>query len=230
MSRITAKSSRPIEKATGSRKKGNARPGATDAPARPARAGRHRIPRHHAALTALRQRPVRLIRTTLEAWRQARDGIRKPTHDLRALMNAILHVDRTGIPCQDGSPTWSPRDLEQHPDALRDEAGGIRQAGPRTHRRFQGLSDFYQAPDAKSLFASTTPGRDAADRFGDKVATMADALRTHSAESADRPAVGAVAKPGDQAVTYFGFATEVGLGTPTHSTTAPALTLRTSSE
>ena len=39
-----------------------------------------------------------LIRPTLEAWRQARNGIRKPTHDLRALMNAILYVDRTGIP------------------------------------------------------------------------------------------------------------------------------------
>ena len=37
-----------------------------------------------------------LIRPTLEAWRQARNGIRKPTHDLRALMNAILYVDRTG--------------------------------------------------------------------------------------------------------------------------------------
>lgn len=39
-----------------------------------------------------------LIRPTLEAWRQTRNGIRKPTHDLRALMNAILYIDRTGIP------------------------------------------------------------------------------------------------------------------------------------
>ncbi|MFD5717219.1 IS5 family transposase [Streptomyces sp. NPDC127036] len=39
-----------------------------------------------------------LIRPTVEAWRHARNGIRKPTHDLRALMNAILYVDRTGIP------------------------------------------------------------------------------------------------------------------------------------
>ncbi|NEA59766.1 IS5 family transposase [Streptomyces sp. SID13666] len=39
-----------------------------------------------------------LIRPTLQAWRDARNGIRKPTHDLRALMDAILYVDRTGIP------------------------------------------------------------------------------------------------------------------------------------
>ncbi|MFD8016189.1 IS5 family transposase [Streptomyces sp. NPDC058955] len=39
-----------------------------------------------------------LIRPTLETWRQARAGIRRPHHDLRALMNAILYVDRTGIP------------------------------------------------------------------------------------------------------------------------------------
>ncbi|MEU1669265.1 transposase [Streptomyces sparsogenes] len=39
-----------------------------------------------------------LIRPTLEARRQARAGIRKSTHDLRALMDAILYVDRTGTP------------------------------------------------------------------------------------------------------------------------------------
>jgi hypothetical protein len=74
--------------------------------------------------------------------------------------------------------------LEQHIDALRDEADGIRQAGGEAHRQFQGLSAFYQAPEAEDLFASTTPVRDAADRFGDKVATVADALRTYAAEVA----------------------------------------------
>jgi transposase len=39
-----------------------------------------------------------LIRPTLQAWRDARAGIRQPTHDLRTLMDAILYVDRTGIP------------------------------------------------------------------------------------------------------------------------------------
>ncbi|MFF9805588.1 hypothetical protein ACF1G5_10700 [Streptomyces coeruleorubidus] len=74
--------------------------------------------------------------------------------------------------------------LEQHIDALRDEADGIRQAGGEAHRQFQGLSAFYQAPEAEYLFASTTPVRNASDRFGDKVATVADALRTYAAEVA----------------------------------------------
>ncbi|ANZ13822.1 insertion element transposase [Streptomyces noursei ATCC 11455] len=50
-----------------------------------------------------------LIRPTLEAWRQARNGIRKPTHDLRTLMNAILYVDRTGIPWR-----YLPHDFPPH--------------------------------------------------------------------------------------------------------------------
>ncbi|GGV66291.1 hypothetical protein [Streptomyces massasporeus] len=74
--------------------------------------------------------------------------------------------------------------LEQHTDALRKEADGIRQAGGEAHRQFQGLSAFYQAPEAEDLFASTKPVSDAADSFGDKVATVADALRTYAAEVA----------------------------------------------
>ncbi|MFC7828536.1 hypothetical protein [Streptomyces sp. NPDC057375] len=74
--------------------------------------------------------------------------------------------------------------LEQHTDALLDESDGIRQAGGEAHRQFQGLSAFYQAPEAEDLFASTAPARDAADRFGDKLATVAAALRTYAAEVA----------------------------------------------
>jgi hypothetical protein len=74
--------------------------------------------------------------------------------------------------------------LEQHTDALRVEANGIRQAGAEAHRQFQGLSAFYQAPEAEALFASTAPARDGADRFADKVATVADALSTYAAEVA----------------------------------------------
>jgi hypothetical protein len=67
--------------------------------------------------------------------------------------------------------------LEHHIDALGLEADGIRQAGGEAHRQFQ-------APEAEDLFASTAPARDAADGFGDKVATVADALRTYAAEVA----------------------------------------------
>lgn len=74
--------------------------------------------------------------------------------------------------------------LEHHIDALGLEADGIRQAGGEAHRQFQGLSAFYQAPEAEDLFASTAPARDAADSFGDKVTTVAAALRTYAAEVA----------------------------------------------
>ena len=74
--------------------------------------------------------------------------------------------------------------LEQHTDALRVEADGIRQAGAEAHRQFQGLSAFYEAPEAEQLFASTAPARDGADAFADKVATVADALTTYAAEVA----------------------------------------------
>ncbi|GGL67211.1 hypothetical protein GCM10010129_08240 [Streptomyces fumigatiscleroticus] len=74
--------------------------------------------------------------------------------------------------------------LEQHTDALRVEADGIRQAGAEAHRQFQGLSAFYEAPEAEQLFASTAPARDGADAFADKVATVADALSTYAAEVA----------------------------------------------
>ncbi|WOI62042.1 IS5 family transposase [Streptomyces fradiae] len=50
-----------------------------------------------------------LIRPTLQAWRDARAGIRRPTHDLRDLMDAILYVDRTGIPWR-----YLPHDFPPH--------------------------------------------------------------------------------------------------------------------
>lgn len=92
-----------------------------------------------------------LIRPTLEAWRQARNGIRKPTHDLRALMNAILYVDRPGIPWR-----YLPHDFPPHQTVYgyfaRWEADGIfdqltlpvtRQSPPgrRPHQRTQRLPD-----------------------------------------------------------------------------------------
>ncbi|MFE7890605.1 hypothetical protein [Streptomyces sp. NPDC057412] len=74
--------------------------------------------------------------------------------------------------------------LERHTDALRVEADGIRRAGAEAHRQFQGLSAFYEAPEAEQLLASTAPARDGADTFADKVATVADALSTYAAEVA----------------------------------------------
>ncbi|GGS10312.1 MULTISPECIES: IS5 family transposase [Streptomyces] len=50
-----------------------------------------------------------LIRPTLQARRNARARIRRPTHDLRDLMDAILYVDRTGIPWR-----YLPHDFPPH--------------------------------------------------------------------------------------------------------------------
>ncbi|WP_393097040.1 hypothetical protein [Streptomyces sp. LN325] len=74
--------------------------------------------------------------------------------------------------------------LDHHITALRGEADGIRQAGGAAHTQFQRLSAFYQAPEAEDLFASTAPVRDRADGFGDKLATVADALATYATEVA----------------------------------------------
>ncbi|WP_328870974.1 hypothetical protein OHT76_13095 [Streptomyces sp. NBC_00287] len=79
-------------------------------------------------------------------------------------------------------------ELERHIDALRVEGDGIRRAGAEAHRQFQGLSAFYEAPEAEELFASTAPVRDTADTYADKVATVVEALSAYAVE------VGPIAK------------------------------------
>ncbi|MGY1580044.1 hypothetical protein [Streptomyces sp. MN13] len=74
--------------------------------------------------------------------------------------------------------------LDHHIAALQREAVGIRDAGDMAHRQFQGLSAFYEAPEAEDLFASTAPARDAADAFAGKVEKVAEALSTYAAEVA----------------------------------------------
>ncbi|MEU7584298.1 hypothetical protein AB0B50_42725 [Streptomyces sp. NPDC041068] len=70
--------------------------------------------------------------------------------------------------------------LEHHTAGLRKAADGIRLAGDAAHSRFQGLSAFYDAPEADDLFASTAPVRDGADAYADKVATVAEALTEYA--------------------------------------------------
>nr|WP_222109840.1 hypothetical protein [Streptomyces cupreus] len=79
-------------------------------------------------------------------------------------------------------------ELGRHIDALRVEGDGIRRAGGEAHRQFQGLSAFYEAPEAEELFASTAPVRDTADAYADKVATVVEALSAYAVE------VGPIAK------------------------------------
>ncbi|MFF4121654.1 transposase [Streptomyces sp. NPDC001714] len=71
------------------------------------RVGRSRLLRKRDPARPLSQRPVAraldLIEPVLTSWRDQRharalDIGRPPEHDLRQIMNAILYVDRTGIP------------------------------------------------------------------------------------------------------------------------------------
>lgn len=101
-----------------------------------------------------------LIRPTLEAWRRARAGIRKPTHDLRTLMNAILYVDRTGIPWR-----YLPHDFPPHhtvygffarweADGLFDQLTNILRGKVR---KAEGHASHPAAADLLALFADGRP-------------------------------------------------------------------------
>ncbi|MFJ6550657.1 IS5 family transposase [Streptomyces luteogriseus] len=116
-----------------------------------------------------------LIHPTLEAWRQARNGIRKPTHDLRALMNAILYVDRTGIPWR-----YLPHDFPPHQtvygyfahweaDGIFDQLTGllrgkIRQAEGRTNEPSASLIDS-QSIKTSATVPLTSQGIDPAKKI-----------------------------------------------------------------
>lgn len=57
--------------------------------------------------------------------------------------------------------------LEKDYGSLKTDAGHIRSTGSDVHTQFQGLSAYYQAPEAEKLFASTKPVQDRADGFAD---------------------------------------------------------------
>ncbi|WP_180685253.1 hypothetical protein, partial [Streptomyces gossypiisoli] len=57
--------------------------------------------------------------------------------------------------------------LETDYAALKTDAGNVRDAGRDVHSQFQGLSAYYQAPEAEQLFATTKPVKDKADAFAD---------------------------------------------------------------
>lgn len=114
MCRVPYQGSCLIQKPTGSPEIENARPDAPNAPAHallgPAATAYPGIMQPSRPYPSdLSDARWELIRPTLEAWRQARNGIRKPTRDLRALMNAILYVDRTDIPWR-----YLPHDFPLH--------------------------------------------------------------------------------------------------------------------
>ncbi|GAA1919171.1 hypothetical protein [Streptantibioticus ferralitis] len=66
--------------------------------------------------------------------------------------------------------------LESDARGLKTDGGNISKTGGDVHAKFQGLSAYYEAPEAEQLFATTKPVAEAAKTFGDSLATVSDAL------------------------------------------------------
>ncbi|MFJ4468967.1 hypothetical protein ACIP2X_15955 [Streptomyces sp. NPDC089424] len=92
--------------------------------------------------------------------------------------------------------------LELDYAALKTDAGNIRDAGSDVHSQFQGLSAFYQAPEAEQLFATTKPVKDRADGFADDLEKVSGALSSYAAEV--RPLVAKLKELKAKAVTFVG--------------------------
>ncbi|WP_328626824.1 protein phosphatase [Streptomyces sp. NBC_00353] len=72
--------------------------------------------------------------------------------------------------------------LEKDYGGLKTDAGHIRSTGSDVHTQFQGLSAYYQAPEAEKLFASTKPVQDRADTFADDLEKVSTALSDYATE------------------------------------------------
>jgi uncharacterized protein YukE len=70
--------------------------------------------------------------------------------------------------------------LETAAQGLKADGGNISKTGGDIHTKFQGLSVYYEAPEAEQLFATTRPVQQAANTFGDSLATVADALTEYA--------------------------------------------------
>ncbi|MDG9716423.1 hypothetical protein [Streptomyces sp. DH24] len=72
--------------------------------------------------------------------------------------------------------------LEKDYGDLKKDAGNIRDTGVDVHSQFQGLSAYYQAPEAEKLFATTKPVKDRADGFADDLEKVSSALSEYATE------------------------------------------------
>ncbi|MEW2341059.1 ADP-ribosyltransferase [Streptomyces griseoaurantiacus] len=72
--------------------------------------------------------------------------------------------------------------LEKDYGDLRTDASHLRSTGADVHSRFQGLSAYYEAPEAEQLFASTKPVKDRADDFATDLETVSSALSSYTTE------------------------------------------------
>ncbi|WP_353941176.1 hypothetical protein ABII15_05710 [Streptomyces sp. HUAS MG91] len=87
-------------------------------------------------------------------------------------------IDPAGIPHFIGDLATLDTDVT----SLTVHAGEFRTAGSDVHTEFQGLSAFYQAPEADELFASTLPVKTKTDAFADDLEKVASALSAYSTE------------------------------------------------
>lgn len=87
-------------------------------------------------------------------------------------------IDPSGIPQFTGNLEV----LEEKAGRLKKDAKAIRETGAKVHTEFQGLTSFYDAPEAEQLFASTKPVATRADGFGDKLEKVGSALDDYAAE------------------------------------------------
>ncbi|WP_406292690.1 hypothetical protein [Streptomyces sp. NBC_00624] len=90
--------------------------------------------------------------------------------------------------------------LEKDYGSLKTDAGHIRGTGSDVHTQFQGLSAYYQAPEAEKLFASTKPVQDRADTFADDLEKVSTALSDYATEV--RPLVTKLAQLKADATTF----------------------------
>ncbi|NBE53827.1 hypothetical protein [Streptomyces boluensis] len=72
--------------------------------------------------------------------------------------------------------------LERDVSALAGDATSIWESGTQVDTSFQGLSAYYEAPEAEQLFATTAPVSKAANEFSDDLESVAQALGTYAAE------------------------------------------------
>lgn len=87
-------------------------------------------------------------------------------------------IDPNGIPQFTGDLEQLERDIAD----LRREASHFRDAGGDVHSDFQGLSAFYEAPEAEQLFATTKPVKTKSDAFADDLEKVGQALSDYASD------------------------------------------------
>ena len=97
---------------------------------------------------------------------------------LSAMSDDAKLIDPSGIPHFIGDLGTLDTDVM----LLTADAGQFRASGSDVHTEFQGLSAFYEAPEAEQLFATTLSAEEKSDAFADDLEKVATALSDYSFE------------------------------------------------